>query len=356
MSAGNGSVLPTAPVGGDISGATSSSYTAGSDDINQYLQAIATYEDDRGSGKEASAVVTGRIEDSNDRPSSNNNPAFTETGPERSVGQGTTAGRNIGAPVRATDDDSDDILTYSLGGSDAGLFDIDPATGQLKTLAVLDYDPDGTNTYEVEVRVHDDFNSSYSPSTSVDATISVIIIVTQVAQQTGGGGGGGGGGGSGGGAVVVQEPPAPRFIEGSSTTRYMPANALPGDAAGKPVVATHPFNFRYTYSLSGDEAAEFTVDEDTGQIRLGQTSDLAEGDRITFTVIGEAAWLGGVSISVDIQVTIVIIEPEPVAPRYDLDGNGLIEKEEALKAVSDYFAGLIEKGDVLEVVSFYFGA
>ncbi len=163
---------------GDISGATSSSYTAGADDVDQYLRATAAYEDERGSGKEASAALAGRIGDSTNQPGTNSAPQFSDATAERSVGQGTAAGRNIGAPVRATDADSDDILTYSLGGSDAALFDIDPATGQLKTWAVLDYDPEGANTYEVQVRVQDGFNSSYSPSTSVDATITVTINVT----------------------------------------------------------------------------------------------------------------------------------------------------------------------------------
>ncbi|MYD35509.1 MAG: hypothetical protein F4X20_00565, partial [Dehalococcoidia bacterium] len=178
---------------GDISGATSNSYTAGADDVNQYLRAVATYEDDRGSGKEASLALVGRISDSADQPATNTTPEFADSTAERSIGQGTAAGRNIGAPIRATDTDLGDILTYSLGGSDADLFDIDPAIGQLKTLAVLDYDSEGTNTYEVQVDVHDSFNPSYSPSTSVDATITVTITVTQVTQRPSGGGGGGSG-------------------------------------------------------------------------------------------------------------------------------------------------------------------
>ena len=46
-------------------------------------------------------------------PRMNITPAFTETAPvTRSVGQGTAAGRSIGSPVRATDEDPGDILTY----------------------------------------------------------------------------------------------------------------------------------------------------------------------------------------------------------------------------------------------------
>ena len=181
-----------------ISGAASSTYTASSDDVDRYLRVTVTYEDTRGSGKEASAALTGRIEDSADRPLSNSAPVFTETASERSVGQGTAAGRNVGAPVRATDEDTGDVLTYSLDGTDAVLFDIDPTTGQLLTRAVLDYDPDGTNSYSVQVRVHDGYGADYqSTDVGVDATIEVTIAVTAAPATRGivGGGGGGGGGG-----------------------------------------------------------------------------------------------------------------------------------------------------------------
>ena len=176
----------------DIVGATSSLYSVAADDDNQYLRVTATYDDRVDMGQTASAVLAGRIVDV--RPTTNELPAFTDTPPvTRSVGQGTSAGRSIGSPVRATDPDSDDVLTYLLqSGQDADKFDIDPATGQLRTRAVLDYDPEGQNEYTVVVAVHDGFGPTYSPSNSVDDRITVTITVTQVARRviTGGGGGG----------------------------------------------------------------------------------------------------------------------------------------------------------------------
>ncbi len=325
---------------GDISGATSNSYTTGADDIDQYLRAVATYDDSRGTGKEASAEVTGRIGDS--QPASNTAPEFDGMTAERSVGQGTAAGRNVGAPVTATDPDADDVLTYSLGGSNADLFDIDPATGQIKTKAVLDYDPEGTNTYEVQVRVHDGFNSSYSPSTSVDATITVTITVTQVAQRVSGGGGGGGGGGFG------PAPTAPRFTDGFRTSRELAVTAREGDAVGDPVDATHPNDDDLTYTLSGANATLFTVDAETGQVRLGQgvTLELGQTYTVNVTAVDESGT--GALIIVEIEVV------EGPADPYDLNGNGVIEKNEVVMAVSDYFAGLIDKETVVALLARYF--
>ena len=168
-----------------IPGATSSSYTATVDDVNQYLRVTATYDDDRGSGKTAEAVLSGRIGSVDDRPTDNTAPEFAETTGTRSIGQGTAAGRSIGARVRATDPDAGDILIYSLSGTDADAFDIDPATGQLRTKAVLDYDPDpqAENTNTVTVNVHDGFDNAYGPSTNTDATIDVTITVTRVTRR-----------------------------------------------------------------------------------------------------------------------------------------------------------------------------
>ena len=55
-----------------------------------------------------------------------------EGAPTRTVAENTKAGQAIGDPVVAEDKDGD-VLTYTLGGTDAGVFAIDWATGQLKT-------------------------------------------------------------------------------------------------------------------------------------------------------------------------------------------------------------------------------
>ena len=84
------------------------------------------------------------VTDVDDAPTTNTAPEFpaTEDG-ARSVAENTGAGENIGAPVAATDVDTGDTLTYTLGGADAASFDIDAATGQLMTKAALDYEDDG---------------------------------------------------------------------------------------------------------------------------------------------------------------------------------------------------------------------
>ena len=160
----------------DIDSAMSSSYTVTTDDANQYLRASVSYEDSRGSNKTASAALTTPVGDV--KPDANTAPEFTDTPPAtRTVSAGAAAGRTVGAPVRATDPDQGDVLTYSLFGADAGAFDIDAATGQIRTKGVLDSDV--KDTYTVTVEVHDGFDSNYNPSTASDDTIDVTITVTR---------------------------------------------------------------------------------------------------------------------------------------------------------------------------------
>ena len=125
----------------------------------------------------------------------------------RSVTETTTAGRNIGAPVTATDPDND-ALTYSLGGSNADSFDIVASSGQLQTKSAL---VNATrNSYSVTVSVHDGKNDDDDPDTAIDATTRVTINVTTTTTTTRSGGGRSGGGRSRSRATPTPTPtPSP---------------------------------------------------------------------------------------------------------------------------------------------------
>ena len=279
-----------------ISGAISYTYSATTNDVGQYLRATVSYEDARGSNKEASAAVTGRIEAAADRPSTNTAPAFSEATTTRSVSAGATRataappGRNVGARVTATDEDAGDVLTYSLGGADAATFDIDPATGQIRTRAVLvhDPDPDGDNTYEVTVSVHDGFDGAYIPSDASDATIEVTITVT---------------------AVPVARPPRPPsnqppvFADGPRTDREVAENTAAGENVGPPVTATD--SGILTFTLGGADAGYFAIVAATGQIQVGDGTILDhEAEKNTYGV--EVAATDSSGATARITVTVIV--------------------------------------------------
>ena len=107
----------------------------------------------------------------------NTAPLFTESGPTRNVSENSPAGVNIGAPIAATDADGD-VLTYTLGETDADSFDIDAATGQLLTKSALDYEDSDNRTYTVTVTADDGTETDNS-----SATDTVVIMVTNVDEQ-----------------------------------------------------------------------------------------------------------------------------------------------------------------------------
>ena len=162
-----------------ISGAVSARYTPVDGDVGNYLRAMASYTDGHGAGKGAEAVSANPVEDAPSPPpppppppprqssegggggggggggvSRNRPPVFTDgEATTRTVAENTAAGRDIGAPLEAVDPDRRDTLTYTLEGVDAGSFDIDAATGQLRTKAALDYET--RSSYILTVRVAD---------------------------------------------------------------------------------------------------------------------------------------------------------------------------------------------------------
>ena len=101
----------------------------------------------------------------------------------RFVKEGAAAGSNVGDPVVATKDYGGDPFiefgvllpgppTYTLGGADAELFDIDSSTGQITVGAGTQLDYETKNRYEVTVRATSFYDS--------DTMIIVTIMVTDV--------------------------------------------------------------------------------------------------------------------------------------------------------------------------------
>ena len=238
-----------------ISGADSASYTPVTADLDQYLQAVAAYNDGHRSGKSARADTTDAV---SPEPTPNANPQFpsTESG-RREVAENTPAGTSIGSPVAATDPDGD-TLTYALGGPDASSFDIVASTGQIRTSAALDHE--AKDTYAVTVSVRDDKDADGNPDTAIDDTVDVEIVVTDVNE-------------------------APVLAGGVSTvTREVDENSPPGTSIGSPVAANDPENDTLTYALGGPDASSFDIVASTGQILTRAELDHETKDTYSVTV------------------------------------------------------------------------
>ena len=105
-------------------------------------------------------------------PPTNSAPIFIDgIRTTRSVAENTASGIDIGTPVAATDADNQ-YLTYTLSGVDTASFEINTATGQLKTKVALDYET--KRTYTVTIIVSDGI---------ITVTTTVTINVTDREDQ-----------------------------------------------------------------------------------------------------------------------------------------------------------------------------
>ena len=191
-------------------------------------------------------------------------PSFSSTAVQLTVAEGTAAGSDVGAPVAATDSNSD-TLTYKLVGAGGTAFDIVTATGQLQTKAELDYE--GRTSYTVTVQASDG---------KLVAFKDVAVTVTD-----------------------VNEPPA---LSGD-TAPAVPENSLyvdtytvtdpEGDAVGA-----------ITWSVAGTDGSHFTMAD--GILSFSAAPDYEDTmSSVTYAVIVQAA-VAGQSTPLTLAVTVSV--------------------------------------------------
>ena len=211
-------------------------------------------------------TVTINVTDANDAPVFSGGTSTT-----RNVNENTDAGTNIGASVIATDTDTSETLTYTLGGTDAASFDIVDTTGQLQTKAALDFETKAS--YEVTVTVSDGKGGTDS--------IAVTINVNNINENTGG----------------------PAFTERPSTTRSIPENTPADVNIGEPLTATDIDNDILRYYLVGSfDYTSFSIDSSTGQLKTKASLDREQKSSYTLQVaVTDGQYFG--TVTVDINVT-----------------------------------------------------
>ena len=295
-----------------------------------------------GNGGSASITVTILVSDVDETPTdttSNNAPVFTEGSiTSRYVVENIAAGENIGTPVAATDEDSDDTLTYSLGGVDAGSFSFNTSSGQLQTNAALDYET--KPSYSVTITVSDSKDGS--------ASITVTINIDDVDE--------------------IQPNRAPVFTEGTSPTRSVAENTAAGGNIGLPVAATDADNDTLTYSL-GETPDDnvFDIVSTTGQLRTKDALDFETKSSYQVTITVSDSNDGSASITVTINVSNVIEIPPNRAPvftegtstiRYVVENIAAGENIETPVAATDadndtltYSLGVTSDDNVFDIVS-----
>ena len=106
----------------------------------------------------------------------------------REVAENSTAVTDVGLPVTASDADND-TLTYSLEGTDAASFQIDSASGQIRTASGVTYDHETKPSYTVTVKAEDGNGGSDTIAVTINlidvdetpAVASVVVTSTPTA-------------------------------------------------------------------------------------------------------------------------------------------------------------------------------
>ncbi|GGX62110.1 hypothetical protein GCM10011309_10060 [Litorimonas cladophorae] len=192
----------------------------------------------------------------------------------------TTASENQTSAFTATATDADnDSLTYTLSGTDAGLFTINGSTGVVTFNGAPDFespaDANGDNTYTVTVTASDGAEQ-VSQTVNISVTDENETPVISVVEAT-----------------TVDENQTAAFTA--------TATDVDGDAL--------------SYALSGADAALFAIDAATGVVTFIDTPDFeapadADGDNVYDVTV--TATDGTLSTSQDVAITVADVNEAPV--------------------------------------------
>ena len=159
----------------NIVGADGASYTPIDGDVDYFLRATASYTDNEGPVKAASATTTQAV------VIPNADPMFDAGTASRRVDEHAAAGSAVGTPVVANDPDGD-ALTYSLVGDDAAAFSVGTADGRIRVASGTTLNFEGRSGYAVTVRVSDKKNAISGPDDVIDDTIDVTVNINNVEE------------------------------------------------------------------------------------------------------------------------------------------------------------------------------
>lgn len=201
----------------------------------------------------------------------NEAPAIT-SGASASVAENRT---DTGYTATVADEDEGDSINFSItGGADGGLFSIDSDTGELTFDSAPDFenpgDSDGDNSYEVEITATD--GEGLTDARTVTVEVANSNEAPELSWFT-----------------VIDGLPEAFTAKGYDLVDVGTADPDAGDTT--------------IFSLSGDDADAFEINESTGEVTLAGTLDFenptdANGDNVyEYTVVGTDE--GGLSDSLD---------------------------------------------------------
>ena len=147
---------------------------------------------------------------------------------------------------------------------------------------------------------------------------------------------------------------SPEFPAAETGKRSVTENTAPGKNVGAPVEATDADDGTLIYTLGGADEASFAIDSGTGQMTVGAGATLDYETKTSYTVVVTATDPSDASAVITVTIMVTDVDLGPLGSRYDADNDEVIDGEEVLTAIVDYFDDVITRDDVLELISLYF--
>ena len=367
--------------GANVPGANGPAYSVGADDLGHRLSVHVAYTDPQGAGKSAEART--------DQAVANDPPVFKLQSYILSVAENAAVGTPVGAPLQASDPNGDPI-TYTLWGDGAEDFAVD-ADGQISVASALDHesrnsyalvstasDPAGeTDSMDVTITVTNveetgtvEFNSTGQPEVNNPLTATLTDPDGNVAGETwtwdrgssaegpwtaieGANGpshapttqdihshlrvtvsytDGHGAGQDTASAVtglpVRPEPNHPPAFGEMEDTINLSVNHPAEERIGTQVPASDPNGDPVSFSMTvSPDRDAFTIESDTGHIRLGDTQpDEDSVHTLTVSISDGFGEDGYADTSVDAQTTITITMVNPNTELNDVVNTNIVPR------------------------------
>ena len=300
-----------------ISGATSATYTPLPDNDEKWLRAMATYTDNamkpedtpKDDAESVSDFMVQAMADTNDTPQfTDQDPDVDGNQTEREAPENSMTNTGVGDPVTATDTNTEDKLTYTLGGPDAASFTINRETGQISVGAGTKLDYEAKKTYTVTVTATD--------SSLASDTITVTIKVVDVDEEP-----------------VVSK--SGLGITGNSSIDHDEDDTSSVEtytAAGQAAAGAR-------WSLGGDDAGDFSISS-SGVLTFRSTPDFEnptdQGTNNEYDVMVKAT-SGAIEASLPVTVTVVNLEE---AGAVTLSSNQATVGDELTAVITDLDGGV----------------
>ncbi|WP_151449271.1 beta strand repeat-containing protein, partial [Lacisediminimonas profundi] len=203
-------------------------------------------------------------------------PTITSSTTATAINENSGAGQVVYTAIATDTADTSAGVTYSLSGTDAALFTINPTTGAVTLTGNPNYET--KSSYSFNVVANDGVTTA-----SQQAVTLTINNVDEVAPT----------------------------ITSATTSTAINENSGAGQVVYTAIATdTADTSAGVTYSLSGDDAALFTIDETTGAVTLTGNPDYETKSSYSFNVVAD----DGVTTASQQAVTLTINNVDEVAP------------------------------------------